>query len=76
MDNTYLDRMKQELKDLQKKTLKLGNILDDTTEVELNDLQMDLLVTQFHIMRSYITILSTRINNEKDKYNKEVSHGS
>ena len=64
---TYIDRMEQELKDLQKKTLALNSFLYKNTKIKLSYNQIDLLVIQLNIMKSYISILSTRIKNEKRK---------
>jgi len=68
MENTFLDRLKTEKKELLDKVTKLGMFLTSDKLKELSDANILLLKQQFEIMNAYLNILIIRTElNEQTK---------
>ena len=69
--STFLERLGQEYDELQQKTDKLQDFIDNNPAfAEVSELQKVLLVTQFNVMKLYLYTLEERI---LDLTNKTVN---
>lgn len=60
---TYLDRMKVEAAELSGRVSKLEKFIGDAVFTQLDDVEKELLHTQFEQMKSYYHTLVTRIGH-------------
>lgn len=59
--STFLDRLKEEEKELASKAIKLQEFMNTDAFQELSDGNQYLLTKQLEVMTEYINILGTRI---------------
>jgi len=62
----YVDRMKEELEQLEERISKLASFIYSNREFKkLKDIKKDLMKTQLSIMEEYANILQERLEEEK-----------
>jgi len=59
--STFLERLKEEEKELANKAIKLQEFMSTDTFIELSDGNQYLLEKQLEVMTEYVNILGTRI---------------